>query len=105
MAGAGDRPLPRAVRSRPDFAEAHYNLANELARTEAGRDEAIAHYRAALRAKPDLAVAHNNLAQLFYQAGALDNAIRELEAALRVNPRYEDARVNLESLRALKKSR
>ncbi len=91
-----------AIRVRPDFAEAHYNLANELAQIEGGAREAIEHYKAALAARPDLAVAHNNLAQLHFKTGALDDAIRELEAALRVDPNYEDARRNLESLQQLK---
>jgi tetratricopeptide (TPR) repeat protein len=42
-----------ALRSEPDFVEAHVNLANTLARTPGRLPEAIAEYEAALRIRPD----------------------------------------------------
>lgn len=94
-----------AIRIRPDFAEAHYNLARELAAQPDGASEAITHFRAALRARPAMAIAHNGLADVLFKTGALDDAIRELEAAVRIDPSYETARHNLDALRRLKKTR
>ena len=53
----------QALRLKPDFAEAHYNLG--VALEEAGRaQEAIGHYEQALRIKPDFAEAQKELARL-----------------------------------------
>ena len=49
-----------AIRLKPDYAEAHYNLG--IALTDQGKlDEAVAEYRAAIRLQPDYAEAHYNL--------------------------------------------
>ena len=49
----------KAIALKPDYAEAHYNLAS---RSELGRlNDAEASYRQATALKPDLAEAHNNL--------------------------------------------
>ena len=53
----------QALRIKPDYAEAHYNLG--VALEQAGRvQEAIGHYEQALRIKPDFAEAQNKLARL-----------------------------------------
>jgi spermidine synthase len=53
----------QALRSKPDYAEAHYNLGVALVRL--GRlPEAMGHWEQALRSKPDYAEAENNLAWL-----------------------------------------
>jgi len=53
----------QALRIKPDYAQAHYNLAAALERV--GRvQEAIQHYQQALRSKPDLTEARNALARL-----------------------------------------
>ena len=55
--------LQQALRIKPDYAEAHYNLGVALA--QAGRiPEAIEHLQQALRIKPDYAQAQNALARL-----------------------------------------
>jgi protein O-GlcNAc transferase len=52
----------QAIRLKPDYAEAHYNLG--VALEQAGKvSEAIQHYREAVRIKPDYIVAQNRLAR------------------------------------------
>jgi tetratricopeptide (TPR) repeat protein len=52
-----------ALRLKPDFAEAQYNLA--VALEQAGRvQEAIGHYQQALHLKPDYIEAQSRLARL-----------------------------------------
>ena len=49
-----------AIKLKPDFADAHYNLGNTL--LNKGRtSEAISHYKMAIKIKPDFALAHYNL--------------------------------------------
>ena len=50
----------QALRIKPDYAEAHYNLGNIFLQ-ERKLSEAIGHYEQALRSKPDYAEAHYNL--------------------------------------------
>jgi tetratricopeptide (TPR) repeat protein len=53
----------QALRIKPDYAHAHYNLGvalEKLGRTQ----EAIQHYEQALRIKPDFTQAHSALARL-----------------------------------------
>ncbi len=84
----------RALRLKPDIAEAHSNLGNALQRM--GRyDEAISHYTEALRLKPDLAEAHNNLGNVLLKLGRAADAIIECEQALRLDPDYSEAHRNL----------
>jgi Tfp pilus assembly protein PilF len=74
-----------ALRIRPDFAEAHNNLAVYL--TNNGRlDEAIAEYTEALRINPALIQTHYNLAVALRKSGRIPESIDEFEAALRINP-------------------
>ena len=67
----------QAVRLKPDYAEAHANLANGLA--ERGQvDQAVAEYRVALELQPDSACHHSNLIRiLHYHPGYDAQAIRE----------------------------
>ena len=80
--------LYRATLARnPDCWMAHNNLALELARSPAGKAEAIAHFRDALRIRPDYPEAHNNLAvELAKSPGSLPEAIAQYEEALRLQP-------------------
>jgi len=83
-----------ALRARPDLAEAHYNMANALAGL--GRlDEAVAHYKLTIKARPDMAEAYCNLANALARQGKSE-AAPYYRQALRLNPRYGQARRNLE---------
>ena len=50
-----------ALRINPDYAEAHTNLGNVLARRPGRLSDAVAQYEEALRLKPDFAEAHYDL--------------------------------------------
>jgi tetratricopeptide (TPR) repeat protein len=72
---------------------AHDNLGNILFRLPGQRDEAIAHFQAALRANPDFWEAHLSLGNaLLEMPGRLDGAIAEYRIAVRLAP--EDVRTH-----------
>jgi len=80
----------RALRSRPNDASIHNNLANSLAATGAV-DEAIVHFREAVRIRPSYFQAQSNFALALVRAGRPDEAITAARAALRVKPRFAQA--------------
>jgi Flp pilus assembly protein TadD len=100
LARAGHTPeaiaqYEAALRLKPDYAEAHYNLGiyaeshNNLgsALGSAGHmSEAIAHFKEALRLKPDFAEAHSNLGSALASTGHTSEAISQFEEALRLRP-------------------
>lgn len=80
-----------AIRVKPDYADAHGNLANLL--SEAGRPaEAEAAFVRALRLRPNDAGTRYNYAMLLGKLQRYDDAQRELEAGVRDNPAFSDAR-------------
>jgi Flp pilus assembly protein TadD len=84
----------QALRIRPDYAEAHNNLANAL--TQSGRiPEAIEHLEQALRIKPGFAEAHYNLGLALSRIGKIQDAIGHYEQALRIQPDSPEAHCNL----------
>lgn len=87
--------LETALRLKPDYAMAHYNLASAL--LETGRmPEAIAEFEAALRFNPDYVAAHYNLGTVLLQVpGRSADGISHLEAALRIQPDFAEAHANL----------
>jgi protein O-mannosyl-transferase len=89
-----------ALRLAPQLAVAHMNLAIQLANFPNRMGEAIAHYQEAIRITPKDPAPHNNLGVAYYRAGDKAQAIAELEAALRLNPGYEEARRNLEFVKS-----
>ena len=88
-----------ALRLKPDFAEAHYNLGNALAALPDRLPEALAHYEEALRLNPDNAQAQNNIAVLYARSGRFDEATAHWELALKLDPGLSEARDNLNELR------
>jgi tetratricopeptide (TPR) repeat protein len=87
------------VRLKPDFAEAHNNLGNALARV--GKlDEAIGHYEQALRIKPENAVAHYNMGDALSGLGKVREAAAQYEQALRLKPDFAEAKAALARLQA-----
>ncbi|HUL76209.1 MAG TPA: tetratricopeptide repeat protein, partial [Vicinamibacteria bacterium] len=77
----------RALERKPDYAEAHNNLAY-LLMTSGKLDEAAQHYRAAIAAKPDLRAAHFNLGRILVNQGRVGDAIEHFRQTL--TPEDED---------------
>ena len=90
----------RALRLRPNYPSAEFNLANTFAALRRF-DEAIVHYREALRLQPDYAAAEMNVGSCFFELGRLAEA--HYLAALRLDPNLDDARTNLTRVRAAKR--
>jgi tetratricopeptide (TPR) repeat protein len=84
----------RALRLKPDLAEAHNNLGGDLA-GQGKVQEAIGHYEQALRIKPGDPEAHNNLGVALTEQGKVQEAIGHYEQALRIWPDYANVRCNL----------
>ena len=71
----------RALELKPDYAEAHNNLAY-LLMTSGKLDEAAEHYRAAIASKPDFRDAHFNLGRILVNQGKVADAIDQLRQTL-----------------------
>ena len=95
-----------AITANPDFAEAHYNLGRLYQKiAQSKRDdslvaEAVTCYRRTLQLNPSHVLAHNNLGLIYFHQGLRDEARREYEAALRLDPNCEPAKANLKLLDA-----
>lgn len=77
--------VQEALRLRPDFAEAHQNLA--LLLDHDGRtDEAVAHYRETLRLNPRDALTHYRLGCILKDADKDEEAAKEFSAACALEP-------------------
>ena len=92
--GNGLAAYQEAIRLKPDYAEAHYNLG--VAYGELGRyQEEIAAYQEAIRLKPDYADAHCNLGVAYGELGRYEEEIAAYQEAIRVKPDDADAHFNL----------
>ena len=92
-----------ALRLRPDYPEAHNNLAI-LLRAQGDQTEPAKHYREVLRQRPDYPEAHYNYAILLESRGSIAGAAEHYQEALRLRPEYVDAHhgyANLLKTRAL----
>jgi tetratricopeptide (TPR) repeat protein len=90
-----------ALRIKPDYFTAHLNMADFLATLPGRQADAIAQYEEVLRLQPDYAAAHNNLAIIYAREGRLEEARKQWEFALRLDPNNDKVRGNLERLRGL----
>jgi len=90
----------KAIRLKPDFAEAHNDLAIILAGIPGRLPEAVAHFEQVIQIKPDYADAHRNLASAYASMGRTEDAIAQLELALKLDPSLAAARDGLDRLRA-----
>ncbi|MBI4691105.1 MAG: tetratricopeptide repeat protein [Nitrospirae bacterium] len=83
-----------ALKIKPDYPEAHYNLGN-VYRNKGWLDKAIEHYQIAIRLKPDYPETHNNLGIAYSQKNRTDKAIEHYQIAIRLRPDYPEAYYNL----------
>lgn len=61
--------------------------------------KAVALYREGLKLCPDDDVAHYELGKILREMGRTQEAVREFEAALKINPAFQDAKNQLEVIR------
>jgi tetratricopeptide (TPR) repeat protein len=78
----------KAVQAKPDFAEAHNNLAYCLRQQgPANFREALAHYDKAIQLKPDLAEAYEYRGVLFVKMNRKSDADKDLAKLQQLNPK------------------
>jgi tetratricopeptide (TPR) repeat protein len=88
----------------PNSARVHQMMAHELAR-QGHTDEAIANYREALKIDPNASGLHFELAEILNSsdaAGSREEAEKEYQAALALNPQDEKSECKLGDLAALR---
>ncbi|MCX5658206.1 MAG: tetratricopeptide repeat protein [Planctomycetota bacterium] len=83
-----------ALRHKPDYDEAHNNLAVALAR-RGQTQQAAYHYLRAIEINPNVAGVRYNYGLLLANNGKFPEAVREYERALQINPDYAAAHNNL----------
>lgn len=88
------RHFREALKNRPDYVDARYNLAKALL-AQGSAAEAILHLSQVVQQGPDDAGAHAHLGTAYLGVGRLEDAERELEVALRLAPDDASARYNL----------
>lgn len=76
----------RALQLEPDLAEAHVSLATVLLDYYRHREAAERHYRRALSLQPDNATAHQLFAEFLRDQGRFEQAITEIDEAIRLDP-------------------
>ncbi|MCH2182090.1 MAG: tetratricopeptide repeat protein [Mariniblastus sp.] len=107
QAGRPDLALAQyldALRLKPDFAEAHYNL-GVVCREMELIDKALDSFRQATECKPGFAEAHNALGEMLGAKGRLSEAVEQFEKAVELDSEYSVARKNLETARSLLQQR
>ena len=71
----------------------------EKAQAAQDRGQAVELYRQGLKLCPDDDVAHYELGQILSATGRAEEAAEEFEAALRINPGFQDAKRRLEEIK------
>ncbi len=92
----------RALAAAPGKAAVHQNLANALA-AGGNLDAAERHYRESIRLDPQFVPPYLNLGNLLARQNRLAEAEDLYSAALRIDPHLEQARQNLERVRAARR--
>jgi len=87
----------KAIELKPDFDEAHNNLAN-LFMHDGRLKEAIVSFNSALKLNPNNATTHYNLAIVYENTKASDKAILHYKNAIELKPDFVEAHINLASL-------
>jgi protein O-GlcNAc transferase len=84
----------QALRLRPDFAEAHFNMGTVFL-SQGELDKAVEHFSEALLVDGEHAQGHNNLGVALAKQGRLDDAAFHFAEALRIDPKISNAHDNL----------
>ena len=80
----------KAIRIKPDFAEAYTNRGNAL--KELGQlGEALRNYDKAIQINPDYAEAFSNRGATLKDLGQLEGAVASYDKAIQINPDYAEA--------------
>ncbi len=88
------RHYEQALRSKPDYPEAHNNLGAALFK-DGKLPEAIAHYEQALRVRSDYPEAHINLGNALFKLGRIPEAIEQYRKTLQLQPALPEAHQDL----------
>jgi tetratricopeptide (TPR) repeat protein len=91
----------RSLAAKPDYLLAMGNLARAY-EGKGDMDQAVKEAERMARAAPTNYEIHNFLGTYYAKVGKLDKAIAEFEEAVRLNSRYQSARMNLEIARKKK---
>ena len=90
---AGIGSFKHALKIKPDYAEAYYNMG--LALKEQGKvEEAIDAYKKAISIKPDYAEAYNNMGNVLQSKNDLEGAIKSYKQAVQIKPDFAEAFYN-----------
>ncbi|MFL2508088.1 MAG: tetratricopeptide repeat-containing sulfotransferase family protein [Candidatus Pseudothioglobus sp.] len=84
----------KAISLKPDYYEAHYNLAVVFQKNKQ-IDEAFNSYEKAITIKHAYPQAHNNIGMINLNKRELDSAVKSFEWAIAYNPNYVEAHNNL----------
>jgi tetratricopeptide (TPR) repeat protein len=84
-----------ALKGRPDYPNAQYNLARALAKTGM-YDEAFENYRQILAELPQDTDVRNELGELYLARGRFAEAIEQFDQTLTIDPKNETARKDRE---------
>lgn len=93
--------ISQAIRLKPDYADAHVNLANSLVRKHRLGD-AVRSYEHAIALRPNFEAAHCNLAAALKEMGRIDESIAAASRAIQGNPSSAAAYNNLGIARSTK---
>jgi tetratricopeptide (TPR) repeat protein len=91
---AAIRGYAKALALKPDYAEAHHNIANAL-RAVNRREEAIAHFQSAVTLKPNFADLHHDFGNALLAWEQNTEAIARFRRALDLKPAFAEASNNL----------
>ena len=84
----------QALKIKPDYAEAYYNMGNAL-QDKRDLKSAIESYKQALKIKPDYANAYYNMGSALRSNDELEASIDSYKEALKINPDYAEAYSNI----------
>lgn len=99
--------LNKAIKLKPDYADAYHNLANSQTalyskeKNEEYLKEAIDNYFLAIKYNPLLWQSHQNLGAIYFNLKQYDKAVEQLEKAIEINPSNLNLQNNLNMLKQI----